>query len=166
MAFWHVMPCTLVDRYQLFEATRCLSLQGRSQRRLSFLCPELSTTPWRRMKKRYSYTILDLGTRWRWVVNFTPRPLQRQGKSPRDPLFRRLCGPQSRSGRCGVENNLLPLPGIEPRPTTARIPSLYRLSYPGSLSLQCRIINLLMVRKLNHQMSWFGPGISEVLEQT
>jgi hypothetical protein len=27
--------------------------------------------------------ILDLGTRWRWVVNFTPRPLYPQGKSPR-----------------------------------------------------------------------------------
>jgi hypothetical protein len=26
--------------------------------------------------------ILDLGTRWRWVVSFTPRPLYPQGKSP------------------------------------------------------------------------------------
>jgi hypothetical protein len=39
---------------------------------------------------------------------FTP-----DGK-PRFPLYRRLGGPQSRSGRCGVENYLLPLPGIEP----------------------------------------------------
>jgi hypothetical protein len=29
----------------------------------------------------------------------------------------RLGGPQSRSGHCGVEKNLLPLPGIEPRPS-------------------------------------------------
>jgi hypothetical protein len=26
--------------------------------------------------------ILELGTRWRWVVSFTPRPLYPQGKSP------------------------------------------------------------------------------------
>jgi hypothetical protein len=30
-------------------------------------------------------------------------------------LYRRLGGPQSRSGRCGVEKNLLLLSGIEPR---------------------------------------------------
>jgi len=34
--------------------------------------------------------ILDLDTRWRWVVSFTPRPFYSQGKSPRYPLVRRL----------------------------------------------------------------------------
>jgi len=29
---------------------------------------------------------LNLGTRWRWVVSFTPRPLYLQGKSPWYPL--------------------------------------------------------------------------------
>jgi hypothetical protein len=29
---------------------------------------------------------LDLGTSWRWVVNFTPRPLHPRGRSPRYPL--------------------------------------------------------------------------------
>jgi hypothetical protein len=34
----------------------------------------LDTTPWRRMGQwRYSLTILDLGTRWGWVVSFTSR---------------------------------------------------------------------------------------------
>jgi hypothetical protein len=49
--------------------------------------------------------ILDLGTRWRWVVNFTPQPLYPQGKipPPRYPLDRSLGGPQSRSGRSGEE---------------------------------------------------------------
>jgi hypothetical protein len=42
--------------------------------------------------------IPDLGTRWRWVVSFTLRPLYPQGKSPWYPLDRRLCGSQSRSG--------------------------------------------------------------------
>jgi hypothetical protein len=58
--------------------------------------------------------ILDLGTRWRRVVSFTPRPLYPQGKSPWYPLDRRLGGPQSRSGRGGEEKNPQPPPGIEP----------------------------------------------------
>jgi len=40
--------------------------------------------------------ILNLGTRWRWVVSFTPRPLYLRGKSPWYPLHRRPSGPQSR----------------------------------------------------------------------
>jgi hypothetical protein len=42
------------------------------------------------------------------VVNFTPRPLDPRGKSPRYPLDRRLGGPQSRSGRFGEEKILDP----------------------------------------------------------
>jgi hypothetical protein len=53
------------------------------------------------------------------------------GKEPLVPLDRRLGGPQSRSGLCGLEKNSQPPPGIEPhnpdRP--ARSPALYRLSY-------------------------------------
>jgi hypothetical protein len=48
--------------------------------------------------------ILNLGTRWKWVVSFNPRPLYRQGKERRYPLDRRLDGPQSRSGRGGEQN--------------------------------------------------------------
>jgi hypothetical protein len=51
------------------------------------------------------------------VVSFTPRPLYRRGKSPRCPVCRRLVGPQSRPERLEKEN-LLPLPGIEPRPSS------------------------------------------------
>jgi hypothetical protein len=58
--------------------------------------------------------ILDLGTRWRWVVSLTPRPLYPQGKSPRYPLERRLGVPYSRSGRGGEEKNSQPLPELEP----------------------------------------------------
>jgi hypothetical protein len=56
----------------------------------------------------------DLGTSWRWVVSFMPRPLYPQGKSPLYPLYRRLGGRQSRSGRGGEEKNSQPLPGLEP----------------------------------------------------
>jgi hypothetical protein len=58
--------------------------------------------------------ILDLGTRWRRVVSFTPRPLYLQGKSPWYSLDRRLGGPQSRSERGGDEKNSQPLPGLDP----------------------------------------------------
>jgi hypothetical protein len=58
--------------------------------------------------------ILDLGTRWRWVVSFTPQLLYPQGKSPWYPLDRRLDGPQSRSGRGGEEKNSHPLLGMKP----------------------------------------------------
>jgi hypothetical protein len=57
--------------------------------------------------------ILDLGTRWRWVVSFTPRPLYSQGKSPWYTLDRRLGGPQSRSGHGGVKKHSQSLPGLK-----------------------------------------------------
>jgi hypothetical protein len=62
----------------------------------------------------YSSNIFDLGSRWSWVVSFTSRPLYPWRKSPHYPLVTRLAGPYSRSVRCAVEKNLLPLPGIEP----------------------------------------------------
>jgi hypothetical protein len=58
---------------------------------------------------RYSSTILELGIRWRWVVSFTPWLLYTRGKSPRYPLVRRMCGPQSRSERYGQQNTRLEL---------------------------------------------------------
>jgi hypothetical protein len=58
----------------------------------------------------YSSTILDLGTRLSLVVSFTFRSLYTMYL-----LHRRLGGSQSRSGRYGVEKNLLPLPRIDPR---------------------------------------------------
>jgi hypothetical protein len=45
----------------------------------------------------------------------TPAALYPRGKDPRYPLYRRLGGPQSRSGHRGYRKNPLPLPGIEPR---------------------------------------------------
>jgi hypothetical protein len=60
------------------------------------------------------HSSFDLGTRWRRVVSFTPRPPYPQGNSPRYPLDRRLGGPQIRSGRGGEEKNSQPPPGFEP----------------------------------------------------
>jgi hypothetical protein len=76
----------------------------------------LSTTPWRRIGgvEIWLHAFFDLGTRWRWVVSFTPRPLYPQGKSPCYLLDRRMDGLQSRSVHGGEEKNSQPPPGIEP----------------------------------------------------
>jgi hypothetical protein len=63
----------------------------------------------------YSSTILDLGTRWRRAVSFTPHPLYSRGRAP---YTHWLGESQNRSGRCEVEKNLLPLSGIEPWPSS------------------------------------------------
>jgi hypothetical protein len=70
--------------------------------------------------------ILDLSTRLRWAVSFTPRPLYLQGKSPSYPLDRRLGGPQNLSGRGCEEKNSQPLPALEPsviQPVAQRYPT-------------------------------------------
>jgi hypothetical protein len=77
---------------------------------------------------------LNLDTRWRWVVNFTPRLLYHRAKIPRYPLDRRLAGPQSRSRSWKVQKNLLALPELGTS-HPVRNPSLYRLSYPVSSDL-------------------------------
>jgi hypothetical protein len=57
--------------------------------------------------------ILDLGTRWEWVVNFTHRQHYPQGKRPWYPLNRSLGEPHGRSGCGGEEKNSQHLPGLE-----------------------------------------------------
>jgi hypothetical protein len=54
---------------------------------------------------RNSSTMLDFGTRWRWVVSFRYRLRYTSGNSPppRFPFDRRLGGPRSLCGRCGEE---------------------------------------------------------------
>jgi hypothetical protein len=65
---------------------------------------------------------LDLGTSWRWVVSFPALPLNPRRKSFLCPLYRRLAGPQSRSGRY-VEVKI-----VDPTcPDCSQ--SLYRLRY-------------------------------------
>jgi hypothetical protein len=50
--------------------------------------------------------IMNLDTRWRWVVSFTPRPLYSRGKSPWNPLDSRLGGPQNRCERDDEEKKI------------------------------------------------------------
>jgi hypothetical protein len=63
--------------------------------------------PWIRMGEwRYSFTILDIGTRWGWVVNFTPRPLYLRGKTVGTHWIGGWVGP--RADLEAVEKNLFP----------------------------------------------------------
>jgi hypothetical protein len=79
----------------------------------------------------YLHRFFSLGARWSWVVNATPRPLNRQGK-PRYQLYKRLSG-APRPVRT-VAENLAPIRTRTPgRPV--RSESLCRLSYRG---LQCQ----------------------------
>jgi hypothetical protein len=59
--------------------------------------------------------IPNLGTKWRWVVSFTPRPLHPRGKGPYCSLVRRLGSPPSRCGSFGEEADSLHLSRIELR---------------------------------------------------
>jgi hypothetical protein len=63
------------------------------------------------------------------------------GKSPRYSFYRRLGGPQSRSGRYGEVKTFYPTGTRTPAPPgrPARSQSLYRLSYPGSIYVQEKI---------------------------
>jgi hypothetical protein len=58
--------------------------------------------------------ILDLDTRWGWVVGFMLQLLYHQGKSPQYTFDRRLWRPQSQPQHDGEEKNSQPLPGPEP----------------------------------------------------
>jgi hypothetical protein len=76
---------------------------------------------------------LNLGTRWRWVVNSTTLPLYPRWKSPGTTRIGGWVGP-----RVGLDNvekrKFLTLPVVEHRPLgrSVRRQSLYRLRYPVS----------------------------------
>ena len=67
----------------------------------------------------------DHGTRRGWGVSVTPLPLFTPEKT-RHPLYRRLGGPQDRSGQV---RKISPPTGIRSPDRPARSQSLYRLSY-------------------------------------
>jgi hypothetical protein len=93
------------------------------------------------------------------VVSITPLLLYPRGKSPRCPLDRRLGGPQSRSGQRGEEKILDPTGTLTPTPRhAARSQSLYRLRYPGSLTVKVKVkvkLSLCLTNyALRHEGVW------------
>jgi hypothetical protein len=84
------------DFWSFLVTSRASKIWRIVERRQSCPCFELSTTLWRRVGEwMYRSCFLDLGTSWRWVISFTPLPLNPRGKSHQYPLDRRLGVPQS-----------------------------------------------------------------------
>jgi hypothetical protein len=66
-------------------------------------------TYWR---SRSIVLILNLGSRWKWVVNLTFPPSRKYIQHPSNVMLGR---PQNWSGHCGKQIRFLPLPEIEPQ---------------------------------------------------
>jgi hypothetical protein len=78
--------------------------------------------------------ILDFGTRWRWVVSFTPRPLYPQGKSPWYTLDKGWVGP--RDSLDAMVTRKIPSPYRDSNPNhPARSLALYRWDIPAPKSM-------------------------------
>jgi hypothetical protein len=82
---------------------------------------------------------LDLGSRWRWVASFSPRPLYALVKSPQYPLDRGLSGSQSRSWRRAEVIIISPTGTQTPTPRSS---SSYPVAIPTALSRLRRLINI------------------------
>jgi hypothetical protein len=97
---------------------------------------------------------LDLGTSWRRMVSFTPRPLNPRGKSPRYHWIRGWVDP--RAGLDDVEKRkFLTLPGIEIRPPgLAAVASRYTdWAIPGIIE----DVSITVVTKASHRtLAWGG----------
>jgi hypothetical protein len=64
--------------------------------------------PWRHIGEWMYGSTIGLGTKWMWVASFMPWLLYTKGNRPQDPLDRRLGGPQTWFGHCGIEISFSP----------------------------------------------------------
>jgi hypothetical protein len=101
--------------FSSFTLLACRSVEGLPENHVVLLyhkgkfvhgLNKLSDRLWRLTgERKCSSTVLDLRTRWRWVVSFMPRPLHSRGNEPQYPLDTRLGGLQGRSESWGVQKN-------------------------------------------------------------
>jgi hypothetical protein len=85
-------------------------------------------------KRRYSSTILELGTESRCVANFTPRPLYPRGKGPQYPFDSTdLLGPIAGKDAVRSKEKSLAPAGNRNLAVQPVLESLCRLSYLGFL---------------------------------
>jgi hypothetical protein len=125
---YKIFPITLYTKYALLIPC-WLSLGtnlNTTEVKLSHFLNNVSTMLWTHTGEwRYSSTILDLCTRWRWVVSFYP-----QEKGPWYSLDRRLCGPRVNLDTTEKRKNLARQDWNPSCPACS--PQLYQLSYPDS----------------------------------
>jgi hypothetical protein len=73
------------------------------------------------------------------------------------PLQKRRGRPQSRSGRCGFERNFLPLPGIDPRPS-----SMQPIAIPTELPRLLKNSNVYGPNHLNPHDSVIPKAVDDL----
>jgi hypothetical protein len=89
--------------------------------------------PWRHMgERRYSSTIPDLITRWRWVISYMPQLLYSRSNSPQHPLDGRLGGPY---GCYEEERNIAPAGKWTPAPWWIEITFIIKLGEQWNLKV-------------------------------
>jgi hypothetical protein len=82
--FFHIneLTCTSIGVTRISFTKKT----GKVKRKAGPMLNYLSTMQWRRMGEcRYSSTILDLATRWNYVVSSTTRPLYPRERAPMYP---------------------------------------------------------------------------------
>jgi hypothetical protein len=90
--------------------------------------------------------VLNLSTRWRWVVRFTSQLLYPKGRSPQYPLDKEWVGLRA-SLETEKKKALGPLLGIKPQfhGSPAHTPSLNWLNYPRHMSLKNTLLTNLEI---------------------
>jgi hypothetical protein len=89
----------------------------------------LRTTPWRCLGQwKHSFTILHFGSRWRWVVSFTPQPLYSGWRATDTHRIGGWVGPRACLDAAEERKNSCPYRESNPGPS-ARSPWLCRLCY-------------------------------------
>jgi hypothetical protein len=94
--------------------------------------------------------IHDLGTRWGWVVSVTPRPRFSPGEGPPVPIVQETGWGPEPVWTHRLEENFLPLLGIEPRSPgrPVRSQTLYWLSYPAQYYPYVHVFQMLSSRQM------------------
>jgi hypothetical protein len=90
----------------------------------------------------HSPRILNLSTRWRWVLTLESRQHYPWGYSPRDASYGKRPGPQSQPWLCGEEKHTFPC--RESIPGCSMVWSLYRLS--DAVPVLSNLLAVLTVR--------------------
>jgi hypothetical protein len=116
---------------------------------------------WRRIGEcRYSSVILDLFTRWMWVVSCTPRPLYTSENSPRYHWIAGCVGPRASLDAVEKRDNSCLCRGLNP----GRSPSIYGLSHPVYRNLQQTIISVTDIFETFHEVKCVWLTNKVVLE--